>query len=98
MEVRKWEPLPTDAISLAAFRWFANSIENHAIALYATRPEVYHHVEAVLRQTLAQLDGLKRQFGVSQEENGCPDGYVWCHNVCAPSCDGVEAASAETRK
>ena len=100
MEIRNWEPSGRDATSLAAFRWFANTIDNFAIELYATRPELFPEIEAVLRSTLRELERLKQtRFAISKEENGCPDGYVWCNGICAPSCDGViEAAAAEYRK
>ena len=37
-------------------------------------------------------------FAVPDEDNGCPDGYVLCHGVCAPSCDdfGSNQESAAT--
>lgn len=95
MAVRKWEPSMKDATSLAAFRWFANTVENYSIELYATRPELYPEIEHVLRHTLRHLANLKGINSISAEENGCPDGYIWCNGVCAPSCDGiVEAAEA----
>jgi hypothetical protein len=84
---RRWEPSAGDATSLAAFRWFANTIENFAIELYATDRRSYEDVEIVLRNTLKDLKGIRANFAVSQEENGCPDGYVLCDGVCAPSCD-----------
>ena len=90
---RKWEPSGEDAISLAAFRWFANTIENAAIELYATDRTSFKEVETVLRHALSDLEGLRPRFLVSEEENGCPDGYVLCHGVCAPSCDFEDAAA-----
>jgi hypothetical protein len=33
---RRWEPSAEDGMSLAAVRWFANSIEIFAFELYAT--------------------------------------------------------------
>ena len=31
--MRKWEPSPYDTTAIAAFRWFANTIENDALEL-----------------------------------------------------------------
>ena len=89
-----WKPYPEDAISLAAFRWLANTIENFAIELYATDRGSFEEVEGVLRNTLKELQHTRRRFAVSPGENGCPDGYVLCHGICAPSCDELALASA----
>ena len=98
---RRWEPSAEDGMSLAAFRWFANTIENFAIELYATDRRSYPEIEGVLRNTLEELKRTRQAFMVSEEENGCPDGYVLCNGVCAPSCDfeagEVTAASATSR-
>ena len=78
-------------MSLAAVRWLANSIENLGIELYATDRESFPDIERVLRGTLDELRAVRAQFAVSEEENGCPEGYVLCHGICAPSCDDLEA-------
>jgi len=86
--MRTWEPSPTDATSLAAFRWFANALENASVELYATNRASYKQVEEALRQALSQLGRLQKEYAVAQEENGCPDGYVLCADgICAPACD-----------
>jgi hypothetical protein len=89
-------------MSLAAFRWFANTIENFAIELYATDRDSYEEVEGVLRNTLKELQRVRRGFLVPQEENGCPDGYVLCDGVCMPSCDveigNIASAAAGTSR
>jgi hypothetical protein len=87
-----WEPSPQDAMRLAALRWFANTIENFSIELYATDRTSFEAVETVLRETLRELKSLRAQFPLSA--NRCPDGYVLCHGVCSPSCDGEEEAEA----
>jgi hypothetical protein len=83
---RRWEPSAEDGMSLAAFRWFANTIENFAIELYATDRESFPEIERILRNTLKELRQSRKQFGLTSEDD-CPDGYVLCHGVCAPSCD-----------
>ena len=90
---RTWEPSLKDATSLAAFRWFANTIENKSIALYVTKRETYKPIEDILRRVLRELDDLKKQHAVTEEENGCPDGFVVCDGVCQPSCDGEDSAA-----
>ena len=54
-DTRHWDPSPEDGISLAALRWFANTIENFAIELYATDRRSFTQVENVLRNTLKEL-------------------------------------------
>ena len=83
---RKWEPSARDGMSLAAFRWFANTIENFAIELYATNRDTYPEVESILRNALEELKAVRIQFPLGVADD-CPDGYVLCHGVCAPSCD-----------
>ena len=83
---RRWEPSAEDGMSLAAFRWFANTIENFAIELYATDRRSYEDVEMVLRNTLKELRSVRKGF-ISDDDDSCPDGYVLCHGVCSPSCD-----------
>lgn len=94
MPLREWKPSPRDATSFAAFRWFANAIENDSMELYATDRDTYEHIEHVLRSTLKQLAELRIRFAIPQEEDGCPDGWILCNGVCAPSCDMLEAAGA----
>ena len=88
---RQWEPSPKDAMSLAAFRWLANSIENFSIEAYATDRQSFEAVEAVLRNTLKEIKRVRQSYAASAEES-CPDGYVLCHGVCAPSCEEMNLA------
>jgi hypothetical protein len=62
---RKWEPSPNDAMSLAAFRWFANAIENRAVEMYATDRGTYHHIERILRHALQEMSQTRAQFAVA---------------------------------
>ena len=88
---RQWEPSPKDAMSLAAFRWLANSIENFSIEAYATDRQSFEAVEAVLRNTLKELKQVRQRYTVSPDDS-CPEGYVLCHGVCAPSCEVMDLA------
>ena len=89
--MRKWEPSPNDATAFAAFRWFANTIENDSLELYTTDRRHFPEIERVLRETLKALAHV-REAGLrsGEEEDGCPDGWVLCDGICKPSCDGIE--------
>ena len=89
--MRKWEPSSKDAAAIAAFRWFANKIENDSLELYMTDRVHYAHIERVLRHALQELAYVAEKAFIPQEENGCPDGWVLCDGICKPSCDGLEA-------
>ena len=89
--MRKWEPSPQDATSFAAFRWFANALENEAMELYATDRRHFARIEEVLRAAMKEMSYIREKAIVSEEEDGCPDGWVLCDGICRPSCDGIEA-------
>lgn len=89
--MRKWEPSPNDATNIAAFRWFANQIENEALELYASDQGNFARLEDVLRNTLKELGYIREKSFIPQEENGCPDGWILCDGICKPSCDGIES-------
>ena len=92
--MRNWEPSPNDATNIAAFRWFANTIENEALELYTTDQAHFARIEAVLRNTLKDLYYIREKAFRAMEENGCPDGWVLCDGICKPSCDGLEAEAS----
>ncbi len=89
----KWQPSPNDTTAYAAFRWFANSIENDSMELYATDRDAFEQIEHVLRDTLHQLADLRARL--VRPDGDCPDGWILCHGVCAPSCDPLDAASKQ---
>ncbi len=81
----KWQPQATDAINLAAIRWFALTIEARAIEVYATNPAAYSELEALLRRcvrTVASFDPMRPITG----DTDCPPGWVRCAGECAPVC------------
>lgn len=88
--MRKWEPSPGDATNIAAFRWFANALENKALEVYTTDRRHFSSIERVLRDALKQMAEIRRRAFVPEEENGCPDGWVLCDGICKPSCDDAE--------
>ena len=90
----KWQPSPNDTTAYAAFRWFANSIENDSMELYATHRDAFEQIEHVLRDTLKELAGLRKKL-VHPPDGDCPDGWILCHGVCAPSCEGLGAAAKQ---
>jgi hypothetical protein len=97
MPLSEWKPSANDVTSFAAFRWFANSIENESMELYATDRNTYEHIEHVLRNTLARLAALRIKLALPPEDD-CPDGWLLCNGVCKPSCDNLELAAPERQK
>jgi hypothetical protein len=86
----KWQPRPNDAIRLAALHWFALELERVSIQLYASNPEVFSDLEAVLRQAVSDLGEIKKDFGGGGGDGDCPDGFFLCRDgICAPMCDGI---------
>ena len=86
MTTRNWNPSPADAMSLAAIRWFACTLEALAIELYATDRTTYPRIEQILRDALKELNATPVK-GILHDED-CPDGYVRCGDVCRPACVG----------
>ncbi len=95
MPPTKWQPSPNDTTSFAAFRWFANSIENDAMELYATDRGTYEQIEEVLRHTLKDLAALRGKLALPPGNDDCPEGWVLCNGVCAPSCDLIGPAAQQ---
>ena len=89
--MNKWEPSSNDATAFAAFRWFANTIENDSLELYATDRRHFPEIERVLRDTLKELKRVRESGLRAGDEGGCPDGWVLCDGICKPSCDGIES-------
>ena len=90
----RWQAAPDDAIRLAALRWFALTLEQRAIELYATNALSYHEMEHVLRKALHHMDELGEKFALAEEDE-CPEGYIPCGNgVCKPSCDRLSDPSS----
>ena len=89
--MRKWEPSANDAIAIATFRWFANALENDALELYMTDRSHFAHIESVLRRAVKDLADTQTKSRLSQEEDGCPEGWVLCDGICKPSCDSLES-------
>jgi hypothetical protein len=84
----KWKADPSDAIKLAALRWFALMAETSAIQLYATNPANYGPVCAIMRDTIKQLERVGKPLG--EGDGDCPEGYVRCGKECAPMCDVID--------
>lgn len=84
----KWtEQNDQPALTLAAIRWYAMSIEKLAQDLYVTRPSMYPSVQAALDKAMANLEALRTPL-TSQAEGGCPPGYEYCGGICLPACPG----------
>ena len=80
----KWQAAPNDAIRLAALRWFALTIEQTCIEIYATDTNSYHVMEEELRHVVRKLQ--KHRAKLTLGNDTCPDGYVLCGETCAPMC------------
>ena len=76
------------ALTLAAIRWYAMSIEKLAQDLYVTRPSIYPSVQAALDKAMADLEALRGQLTSEAAGGGCPPGYKDCGGFCLPSCPG----------
>lgn len=85
------------ALTLAAIRWYAISIEKLSTDLYVTDPSQYPAVQAVLNQAVSALEGLRTQVksqragaGAAVRSTGgnCPPGYRNCDGLCLPACPG----------
>jgi len=94
---RLWQAEPSDAIRLAALRWFGLEMERIAIEIYATNQAAYPEMELVFRRALSALDGVRATAAL--EDGDCPEGYVLCKDkICAPMCDGIVGASGNRRR
>lgn len=92
----RWQAAPDDAIRLAALRWFALTLEQRSIELYATNTETFREMEDVLRKALHHLDDIAIKFALGEDDE-CPEGYIPCGNgVCKPSCDRLSDAPDES--
>lgn len=76
------------ALTLAAIRWYAMSIEKLAQDLYVTQASMYPSVQAALDKAMADLEGLRKPLTSQASSGGCPPGYKSCDGVCLPVCPG----------
>jgi hypothetical protein len=74
------------AMTLAAIRWYAMSIEKYAMDLYITNREQYPAVKAILDNALESLEQVRSQQSVMAEDAGCPPGFKNCGGICLPDC------------
>jgi hypothetical protein len=77
------------ALTLAAIRWYVNSLEKLANDIYITRRTMYPEVEAILRRAFRDLGVVRKSMSLQAGE-ACPPGYVDCNGVCLPDCDPME--------
>jgi hypothetical protein len=87
---RLWQAQPSDAIRLAALRWFGLEMERISIEIYASNQDAYAGMERVFRGAIAELGEIRKTSAIM--DGDCPDGYVLCKDrICAPMCDGIVA-------
>ena len=82
---RRWDPKPSDAISLATIRWFALMMEAKAIEIFGTNPQVYPKIQEVLGECLAKVAKIDVKKDIT-DPGDCPPGWVPCGEDCAPRC------------
>jgi hypothetical protein len=76
------------ALTLAAIRWYAMSIEKLAQDLYITHRSMYPAVQAALDKAMNDLEALRNQLTSQALDGGCPPGYKNCDGFCLPVCPG----------
>lgn len=78
------------ALTLAAIRWYAISIEKLANDIYITKRDKYPEIETILRHAFRELGEMRQSLSsVGVGEEGCPSGYQNCDGVCLPVCDPI---------
>ncbi|HEX5071319.1 MAG TPA: hypothetical protein VFV78_13975 [Vicinamibacterales bacterium] len=85
----KWKADPSDAIKLAALRWFALMAEAQAIQLYATSPANYKAICDIMRDAIKKMEKIGHT-PIGDTDPDCPEGYVRCGRECAPMCDVID--------
>ena len=76
------------AMTLAAIRWYALSIEKLSADLYVTNPANFPQVQQALNSALSALEALRapRTNALRATGEGCPPGFKDCDGVCMPKC------------
>ncbi|MDQ3068166.1 MAG: hypothetical protein M3R55_00370 [Acidobacteriota bacterium] len=88
----KWTPQEDQtALTLAAIRWYAISIEKLSADLYITNKTLYPEVQAILNTCFRDLGAVRKSLLPPAGDEGCGPGYVNCHGVCLPDCDNFNA-------
>ena len=78
-DVTHQPPQAGDSLNLAAIRWYANRIENHAIGVYTACPTAIPQIRDAMLECLDML----AELDCTQAE-GCPPGYHREGNMCVP--------------
>jgi len=93
--MNEWTKNDEPALTFAAIRWYAMSLEKLAADLYITDQSQYPAVKAVLAKALNELDGMRKAqqaaapaAAAGEGAGPCPPGYEYCGGLCLPSCPG----------
>lgn len=74
------------AMTLAAIRWYAMSIEKHAMDIYITDRAQYPAVQAALDAALDRLAQMRAEMKATALAGECPPGFENCNGICLPNC------------
>ena len=76
------------AMTMAAIRWYALTIERLSTELYATNPASFPKLQQALNDALAALEALRapRASALAAMSGGCPPGFKDCDGICLPKC------------
>ncbi len=79
------------AMTMAAIRWYALSIEKLSTELYVTNPGNFPQLQQALNDALTALEALRAprasaMTAMSAMDSVCPPGYKDCDGICLPKC------------
>ena len=75
------------AMTLAAIRWYAMTIERMSTEIYITNPSNYPQVKNALDAAVSALQKIRVDIvTASLGGGGCSSGYQDCDGVCLPKC------------
>ena len=74
------------AMTLAAIRWYAMTIERMSTEIYITNPSNYPQVKNALDAAVSALEKIRVGTTTAALGGGCPPGYQDCDGVCLPKC------------
>lgn len=74
------------AMTLAAIRWYAMTIERMSTEIYITNPSNYPQVKDALNAAVSALEKIRVSATTESLSGVCPPGFQDCDGVCMPKC------------